>query len=69
MIAESVVLWSLGAVACIVVHHLMAHSYEVQILELDRLITRRWFDHSDEAAVFAAEEAVEFAACRAGLMP
>jgi len=46
-------------VECIVVHHWEARSYEIQILELGRLIERRWFARNEDAAVFAAEQAAK----------
>jgi hypothetical protein len=66
---EPVVLWRVGQVACIVVHHWAAHSYEVQIVEPGRVITRRWFDRSDAAAAFATDQALEFGATDVGLVP
>ena len=62
MVAQPVVLWSAGAVECIVVHHPDADSYEVQIVEAGRVITRRWFDRSEDAATFVADQAVRFGA-------
>ena len=62
MVVGAVLLWRAGPVQCIAVHHLGADSYEVQIVVLGRVFLRRWFDHNDDAAWFAAELGVEFGA-------
>jgi len=63
-------LWSAGPVECLAVHHPDADSIEVQIVESGRVITRRWFDRSEDAATFVTEQAVEFGASDIiGLIP
>jgi len=49
---KPVVLWQRGAVACVVTHHWEAKSYEIRVLEDGRVIARRWFVTSEEAAAF-----------------
>jgi len=46
-------LWQQGAVACVVTQHKDARSYEIRVLADDRVIERRWFVTSEEAAAFA----------------
>jgi hypothetical protein len=68
MVAQPVVLWSAGRVECIALHHWEADSYEIQIVDNGKLVERRWFDRSEDATVFAAEQGARFGAPDIGLV-
>ncbi len=49
----AVVLWTYGPVACLLVRHGTAKSFEVQVRQNGATIDRRWFLDSREAAAYA----------------